>query len=257
VTVAGIQPKVSAARISVPLRGKSRRRDYILKLSPPELPRLVENEAFFMQLARSIRLDTAVVKLVHDRNGQAGLLVERFDRVQRATEEPSPLARIHQEDACQLLDRYPADKYRISLTEVAEALESCSAPIAERLRLLQLQALSYLIGNGDLHAKNISIQVVEGRVRLTPIYDLLSTLPYGDESLALKLEGRDKELRAKDFIAFGERVGVRAPATRRMLDSLVKRAGPHLEQLNEIELDARKTRHMERVIAKRLGQLGA
>ncbi len=257
VTVAGIQPKVSAARISIPLRARSRRYDSILKLSPPEYPKLVENEAFFMQLARSMRLDTAAVRLVHDRDGAAGLLVERFDRVQQGADKQTPLLRLHQEDACQLLDRYPADKYRISLREVAEALEVCSAPVAERLRLLQLQALSYVIGNGDLHGKNLSLQVVEGRVRLTPIYDLLSTLPYGDESLALELEGRDKRLRAEDFIAFGERIGLRSAATRRMLDTLIKGVGPYVEHLNEIGLSERKTRHMQRVIAERLGMLGA
>lgn len=197
------------------------------------------------------------VRLVHDRDGAAGLLVERFDRVQPGADKRASLLRLHQEDACQLLGRYPADKYRISLREVAEALEVCSAPVAERLRLLQLQALSYLIGNGDLHGKNISLQVVDGRVRLTPIYDLLSTLPYGDESLALELEGRDKRFRAKDFIAFGERIGLRSAATRRMLDTLIKGVGPHLERLNEIGLSERSTRHAQRVIAEQLGMLGA
>ncbi|MEE8373071.1 MAG: HipA domain-containing protein, partial [Dehalococcoidia bacterium] len=142
--------------------------------------------------------------------------------------------------------------YRLSSREIADALEVCSAPLVERLRFLQLQALSYLIGNGDLHGKNISVQVIEGRVCLTPIYDLLSTLPYGDESLALQLEGRDKKLRRKDFIAWGERVGVRRPATERMLDALVRGVGPCIARLNEIGLGERKTRHMQRVISERL-----
>mgnify|MGYP007013257333 CR=1 FL=1 len=32
-----------------------------------------------------------------------------------ATTRKAPLVRIHQEDACQFLDRYPADKYRLTL----------------------------------------------------------------------------------------------------------------------------------------------
>jgi hypothetical protein len=47
-------------------------------------------------------LATAETRLVFDRDGRSGLLVTRFDR--RAGR------RLHQEDACQLLDRYPADK---------------------------------------------------------------------------------------------------------------------------------------------------
>ncbi len=256
-TVAGVQPKLSAGMISFPLKARTQRRDYILKLSPPGLPNLVENEAFFMGVARGLRLSTATVKVVHDREGHAGLLVERFDRVQRGDDKRAPLLKLHQEDACQLLGRYPADKYRLGLREVAEALEVCSAPLVERLRLMQLQALSYLIVNGDLHGKNISVQTVGGQTRLTPIYDLLCTLPYDDDKLAIKIEGRDKKVTRKDFIVFGERMSVRRAATERMLDTLVKGIGLHLTRLNEIGLDKKQTRHMELVISERLGQLMA
>jgi len=256
VTVAGVQPKVSAAMISFPLRARNRRRAHLLKLAPPEFPKLVENEAFFMKLARSIGLPTAAVKLVHDREERAGLLVERFDRVPSAKDEPDSLIALHQEDACQLLDRYPADKYRLALREIGEALEVCSAPVVERLRLVQLQALSYLVANGDLHGKNISVLVADGRTRLAPVYDLLSTLPYGDAKLALPVEGKDENLRRADFVAFGERLGLRRPATERTLEALVKGVGKHLPVLPEIGLDERKTKHLERVLAERLAQLG-
>jgi len=251
-TVAGMQPKVSAAMISFPMRARRTRREYILKLSPPEYPRLVENEFFFMRLTRSMKLSTANVELVHDREGRAGLLVERFDRVPASTDKQAPMRRLHQEDACQLLDRYPADKYRLSLREISEALEVCSAPTVERLRLLQLQALAYLIGNGDLHGKNVSVLVCDGRTRLTPIYDMLSTLPYGDDHLALKMDGRDKALRRRDFIAFGERIGVRRAATERMLDALARGVSSQLAGLGEIGLEQRKARQLERTIRKHL-----
>jgi len=256
ITVAGVQPKISAGMISFPVRSRARQRAHILKLSRPDYPRLVENEAFFMMLAKGIGLRTATVKLVHDREGASGLLVERFDRVQQESRE-APLLKLHQEDACQLLDRYPADKYRVSMSEIAEALEVCSAPAVERLRLLQLQALSYLIVNGDLHAKNISVQTEGGQTRLTPIYDLLCTLPYGDPKLALKLEGRDENLRRKDFVAFGERIGVRRAATERMLDKLVTGIGKWVPRLHEIGLDEKRTAHMEAVITERLTRVGA
>lgn len=255
VTVAGVQPKVSAAMISIPMRPKSQRHEYLLKLSPNEFPRLVENEFFFMQLAKSMKLRTAPVKLVHDREGRAGLLVERFDRVPTLSKSATTLDRVHQEDACQLTDRYPADKYRISLREVADALEVCSAPLVERLRLLQLQALSYLIGNGDMHAKNISVQVHERRVQLTPIYDLVTTLPYGDEHMALQMDGRDKALRRKDFLEFGERIGVRQAATERMLDHLIKKVGPIVVRLSEIGFDTKKTSRLEREVGERAKRL--
>lgn len=141
---------------------------------------------------------------------------------------------LYQEDACQLLGRYPADKYRLAFGEIAQALEVCTAPMVERL--LQLQALSYLIAYGDLHAKNISVQVAREHIRLTPTYDLLSTLPYGDGDLALPLEGRDKKLERKHFLACGERIGIRPAATNHMLDALIKGIVQHLSRLHQLGL---------------------
>jgi serine/threonine-protein kinase HipA len=137
----------------------------------------------------------------------------------------------------------------------------CAAPLPARLELLRLLAFSYLIANGDLHAKNLSVHTVDRVTRLTPAYDLLSTLPYGDEHLALKLEGRDKRLQRRDFVAFGERVGVRAAATERMLTTLVERLARRLGDtkkpgLASIGLDARATHYLERTIGERLAVLG-
>ncbi|MFT7667536.1 MAG: serine/threonine-protein kinase HipA [Planctomycetota bacterium] len=257
VTVAGVQPKISAGMISFPLRANSKQREYILKLSPPEYPKLVENEAFFMQVARSAGMQTATVKVVHDSEAESALLVERFDRQVQRMDAGGPLRRLHQEDACQLLDVYPAEKYRVSLKSIAEALEVCSAPLVERLGLLRLQAFSYLIANGDLHAKNVSVYKREGQTRLTPAYDLLSTLPYGDAKLALKLEGRDEDLQRAHFITFGERLGIRSAATERMLNTLVKKLSPWIPRLPEIGLEEKKSRHLARVMTKRLLDLSA
>jgi len=252
VAIAGVQPKVSAAMISFPVRALHKKRAHILKLSPPEFPRLVENEHFFMRIAKTLGLEVAETRIVHDRTGEAGLLVDRFDRV---PDGAGVMRKLHQEDACQLLDRYPADKYRVSLSDVSSALEVCSAPVAERLKLLRLQALSYAIANGDMHGKNVSVRTVDGRVALTPTYDMLSTLPYGDRSLALSMEGRDDKLRASHFVAFGERVGVRRAATERMLSTLCNGLTPWLGKLTDIGLDTRHTAHLERVMAQRLEAL--
>jgi serine/threonine-protein kinase HipA len=252
VAIAGVQPKVSAAMISFPVRALHKKRAHILKLSPVEFPRLVENEHFFMRVAKSLGISVADTRVVHDKTGEAGLLVDRFDRVPDAS---GTLRKLHQEDACQLLDRYPADKYRLNLSDVSRALEVCSAPLAERLKLLRLQALSYLIANGDMHAKNVSVHAVSGRIALTPAYDLLSTLPYGDQTLALAMEGRDDKLRAHHFVDFGERVGVRRAATERMLRTICNGLTPWLAKLSEIGLDARRTAHMQRVMTQRIEAL--
>jgi len=239
-TIPGVQAKVSAAMISLPVRAD---RAYILKLNPPDAPLLVENEHFFMAAARACGLRPAQVRLVHDREGRSGLLVARFDRHEGG--------KLHQEDACQLLDLYPADKYRLSVRDAMQALEDCSAPRVERLKLLRLVAFSYLIGNGDLHGKNVSVRTIDGRTELTPAYDLLSTLPYGDTHMAMKLEGRDANLRRSTFVAAGERFAIPRRATEGVLDELVAQIEPFYARLPEIGFDAKRTRALERALRKR------
>lgn len=257
VAISGIQNKVSASMVSLPVRSTGGHKEFILKLPSPDHPRIVENEAFYMEVARSVGIETAESKLIRDDEGTPGLLVKRFDREPRKGKDGSPVKKLHQEDACQLLDAYPADKYRLSMREMAQALELCSAPLVARLRLLQLVAFSYLIGNGDLHAKNVSVLRRDGLTSLTPAYDLLSTLPYGDDTLALKVEGQDRRVKRKTLLAFGERVGVREAAVERMLNSLIKKVHPWIPRVDEIGFDAKKSEHMKRVMGQRLEELNS
>jgi serine/threonine-protein kinase HipA len=261
-TIPGAQEKVSAARISLPLRAKTGAA-YILKLNPPKLPRLVENEHFFMRMAKAAGLDVAKTALVHDRDGAAGLLVERFDRV--LTKAPKReasgmvVSKVHQEDGCQFLDRYPADKYVLSYADIASGIdELASVPVVELAKYLRLVEFSYLIANGDLHAKNVSLRTVPttGRVELTPAYDVLSSLPYGDRTMALSFDGRDDNMKRAGVITFGERFNVRRRATEAILDELVDLAPVWIDRLDEIGLPARKTTDLARVMNKRRDDLG-
>lgn len=258
VAVPGAMPKLSAARITWPVRVPAGARQYLLKLAPQGHPRLVENEAFFMALARAVGIEATRVRLVHDAAGEAGLLVERFDRRPRppaADPPPSPFERLHLEDAVQLLDRYPADKYRLRIDEVFDVLEHTSAPTPERLRLLERLAFAYLIADGDLHGKNIALLTRDSLTRLSPAYDVLSTLPYGDTHQALAIEGRDQDLRRSHFLALGARHGLRTQAVERLLDRLTTRLAPHLPRLPEIGLPPREARHLERTLTERLSDL--
>lgn len=247
--VAGVQEKLSPSVISFPFATAGNR--WILKLNPPDKPRLVENEHFFMGMANACGLDVAKTRLVQDQAGAAGLLVQRFDR-QR---EGRRWRGIHQEDACQFLDRYPADKYRLSSSEVARGLERCDSPVVQCARLLEVLAFSYLVGNGDLHAKNVSISAAGGPLQLSPAYDLLSTRPYKDLKLALKFEGRDDNLKRAHFIAFGGRFGVPQKAVEARLDRITSKALPFLSRLKEIGLEPRATRVLAELMKKRLAEL--
>lgn len=228
VSLAGVQEKVSASRISAML--KVRNRQAIVKLNFDQIrrPRLVQNEHFFMQMAKSCGLEVAENHLVTDSVGDQALVVIQFDRIKNT--------KLHQEDACQFLDLYPDHKYGVSMQQIAKAIQQiCSAPIPETLRLIELYAFSYLIGNGDLHAKNISVLTdVNGLTRLSPTYDLLSTWPYKDHRMALKLDGRDRKFTSEHFVRFGARFGVPEKAVRNMLARMVEASEGWATRVGEI-----------------------
>lgn len=216
-TLAGAQDKVSARMISVPLaRSRSR---YILKLNPPEYAHLVENEAFFLELARTTRMPVADAALVHDRDGQPGLLVTRFDRVWR----DDAIRMLGVEDACQAMGLWPAEKYNVPMERAAQALLALTPARAVAAQNILLQVTyAWLTGNGDLHAKNLAVlHSVDAGVRMAPAYDLPSTLFYDDATLALTIGDADT-LSARRLREFGRLLGVPDKAAVRAIATALR-----------------------------------
>lgn len=248
----GVQDKVSGRMLAFPVGGPQGR--YLLKLDPPELPHLVHNEAFFLGPARQCGLATASARVIHDGDGRAGLLVERFDRAARGEE----LLRLGQEDGCQVLGRYPADEYVITAEEVVAGLAVVTAaPVVAARELLRQLAFAYLTGNGDAHAKNLSVgRAGSGEWRVTPAYDVPSSHPYGDTTMALAIDGRDREdLTWRSFVALGDATGVRPHAVRRVLTELVGRSGRWIAQLDQLPFDARRRHRLRRLVEDRRRKL--
>lgn len=217
VALAGVQDKASARMISVPVARAGER--FILKVDPPEFPRVVVNEAFFLGVARAAQFPVVDARVVHDATGRPGLLVRRFDRA-IVDGEPRALA---VEDAAQALNLYPADKYSITAEAAVGALSSlCAArPVAVRDLFRQL-VFAWLTGNGDVHAKNLSVlTTAAGEWRVAPAYDLPSTLPYRDHSMALSMVGRRDGISRRLLLDFGDRVGLPRVAAERVIDDVL------------------------------------
>lgn len=214
----GVQDKVSARVISLPVATSHDR--YILKLNPPEYPHVVENEAYFIALAKRSRMAVVDAKLVFDADGVAGLLVRRFDRTASAASQPRSVAC---EDACQILDKWPGDKYNVTSEELALRVASvCSSPSVAVRDVFRQLCFAWLIGNGDVHAKNISVlQQESGEWRVSPVYDLPSTLFYGDYSMALPISGQTDGLSRRRWLDFAESIDLARPAAERVIDELL------------------------------------
>ena len=251
-SVPGVQDKLSDSMISIPTRIAGAAS--ILKLNPIAYPRLVENEAFFLDAARVCGLTVPPFQVIRDREGNAGLAVERFDRV---PVKGGALRRIAQEDATQLAGRWPVAKYRMSAREVFDVVCAVTTTTAlSAARLLRQFVFSYAIGNGDLHAKNVSVfNEPDGVWSVTPAYDLLSTLPYGDDRMALPFEGRDMKITGSMFRGFAELYGLRPRVMTRILDDIGSGVGSLLPSLGDIGLDDRATARLRSAISDRLARL--
>ncbi len=248
--VPGVQEKVSDARVVLPIEGMGGA--CLLKLSPPKFPRLVENESFFIAMSEGCGLATAKTRIIHDRNGVSGLLVVRFDRDERGGKR-------HQEDACQLADVHPGAKYNLSVRSVTEAVNLfVETRAVETRRLMELFAFGYLIGNGDLHAKNVSVlRTPRGLSELSPVYDMLSTLPYPlDQRMALKMDGKDDGWKRKSLTAFFGRYGVPEKLAHASLDRICDASPVWIERLEEIGFDAATTDRVRRELLRRREDLG-
>ncbi|GAA1416171.1 hypothetical protein AUR04nite_35250 [Glutamicibacter uratoxydans] len=205
-SIPGVQDKISATMLTTPLAlGEA---SYLLKLDPRDHPYLVANEALHLNAARLLKLPVAASKLVYDRNQVEGLLVERFDRSRDPELRGS--RRFALEDAMQVLNLPPASKYAVTAEEASLALATrCHAPVLA-LRNFYIQFLfAWLTGNGDLHGKNVSILANHsGGFVPAPIYDVPCTLLYGDDTLALSVSGKSKNLKRKHWVEFADSLGL-------------------------------------------------
>ncbi|MHA7269181.1 type II toxin-antitoxin system HipA family toxin [Arthrobacter sp. HLT1-20] len=201
----GVQDKASASMLTTPLALRGMR--YLLKLDPAENPHLVVNEAVHLDGAKKLKVPVAASRVISDRNGLAGLLVERFDRVKGAGEA---WVRLPLEDGTQVLGLPPASKYSVTSEEVVMALaRQCQAPVVAQRNMYLQFAFAWLTGNGDLHAKNLSVLGnAGGAFGMAPIYDVPCTLVYGDTTMALSIAGRYKNLKARHWAEFAQSLGL-------------------------------------------------
>ena len=209
-SIQGMQPKVSAIlRVS---EGKMEIVDnggrYIVK--PPHLvyPELPENEALTMSLAATLGIEVPTHGLLLNSDDTRSYFVRRFDR---AGWDKQPV-----EDFAQLSGASRDTKYDSSIERVIDTIDRfCTFPMLERIKFLDRLICSFLTGSEDMHLKNWSLITRDGKVELSPAYDLLNSTipnPKSREELALPLRGRKAKLSANDFWRYlaAERLGLSA-----------------------------------------------
>jgi serine/threonine-protein kinase HipA len=152
------------------------------------------NEHLCLDAARRAGLIAVRTKVTRFAD-ETAVVVTRYDRVTKRD-----VVRVHQEDLCQALCVPPTRKYQNEggpgVADVTKLLCEVMPPnVADDAvwRFADALIWNWLIGGTDAHAKNYSLLLVGDQIRLAPLYDIASALPYGTHErklrFAMKLGG--------------------------------------------------------------------
>ena len=189
VSLSGVQPKLGVIRQGERYVGRTRDHDthIIAKLPVVGQPLLPELEALSLQLAQVVGVtvcEAYLEPLAHlaaehgydlgDADAQTQFLaVVRYDR--------QPGRRIHCEDFAQVLGGMPEQKYQVAtyldVAAVLMAFPSLGEPAVHEL--LRRMAVNEMLGNPDMHLKNMGLIYPDGRTPvLAPAYDIVAYAAY-------------------------------------------------------------------------------
>jgi serine/threonine-protein kinase HipA len=182
-SVSGVQPKIGVMKENDRYVGRTKLQDthIIAKLPVVGYPLMPELEALSLHLAALAGVTVCEValepleKLVVQHGYDLGdanaathfLAVTRFDRM--------PGSRFHVEDFAQIMDVQPEDKYGKSYLQVAAVMLSMpSLGEAAVHELLRRMTVNELLGNPDMHLKNMGVIYKDGTTpTLSPAYDIV------------------------------------------------------------------------------------
>lgn len=253
ISIQGVQPKLSAK-----LNAKDeifdvvdRGGEYILKPQNMFYPELPENESLTMKLAGLIEIEVPLSGLVYSSDGKFTYFIKRFDRYGRNK-------KLSVEDFTQLAGKSRETKYDYSMEKLVTMIDTFSTfPAIEKVKLFRLTIFNFLVGNEDMHLKNFSLITRDGKVELSPAYDLLNTtvvVPKTLEEIALPLAGRKRKLNAKILINYfaGEVLKLNATIISQVLNKIIAE-GSNWEKLINLSFlsDTMKEKYFELMIKRK------
>ena len=231
-SLAGVQPKTALllqnGRWGIP-SGRLPT-THILKPPTGRFDGHAENEHICLMLARSFGMPTAQSKVMRFKD-EIAIVIERYDRLHKGND----IVRVHQEDICQARGIMPTKKYQNeggpSAFDIIELLRTYSTDRQDDLdTFVAALGFNWLIAGTDAHAKNFSLLLGGRRVRLAPLYDVASILPYDEfdlrkVKLAMKIGGEYKLslIGLRQWQKFAREVRVEADELVKLLASMAKR----------------------------------
>jgi serine/threonine-protein kinase HipA len=180
-------------------------------------------------LARALGLPAAQSRVIRFRD-EIAIVIERYDRVQTG----NAVVRVHQVDVCQALGIMPTKKYQneggpnpITIADLVRTYSTNRA--ADVDTFIAALGFNWLIAGTDAHAKNFSLLLGPRRVRLAPLYDVASVLPYDEfdlrkAKLAMKIGGEYKltQIGLRQWQKFARKARVNPDALTERLTFMAK-----------------------------------
>jgi serine/threonine-protein kinase HipA len=216
---------------------------HILKPPTGHFDGHAENEHICLTLARGLGLPTAQSKVMRFKN-EIAIVIDRYDRQRKGND----IIRVHQEDVCQALGIVPTKKYQNeggpSGNDIAELVRTYSTDRQEDLNtFIAAMGFNWLIAGTDAHAKNYSLLLSGRRVRLAPLYDLASILPYDGVDLqkiklAMKIGGEYKlsQIGLRQWQKFAREMRMESDE---LIDLLISMATQLPDEVNAVRSRAR------------------
>lgn len=169
---------------------------------------------------------TTVRAEIIEHDGVRAIAVSRYDR-QPDTAHP----RIHQEDLAQAIGLNTADPNRkfqwgSRFPTLRHGADVLLLDGGNPNNLLRLVTFSFVVGNTDMHAKNISfLRHPDGHVELSPAYDIGMHLHHRRDNRRSALDVNGKfwmsDLTIEDVVAEGRSWGLSERRARRVVDVTV------------------------------------
>jgi serine/threonine-protein kinase HipA len=231
ISIQGVQPKLSAVlnikdeRFELVDKGGK----YILKPQHNMYYQMPENEDLTMRLAALIGLEIPMHGLIWSKDNSLTYFIKRFDR--KGQNDKIPV-----EDFAQLAGLSRDTKYNYSMEKIVTLINMyCTFPAIENIKLFKLVLFNFLIGNEDMHLKNFSIINRDGKITLSPCYDLVnSTIEYKkqDEEIALPIKGKKKKLTQNILINyFGKEI---CELTAKSIENVLESISSSIAEWNKL-----------------------
>jgi serine/threonine-protein kinase HipA len=232
---------------------------HILKPPTGHFDGHAENEHICLGLARSLGLPAAQSEVTRF-GEEIAIVIERYDRQYRGNN----ILRVHQEDVCQALSIMPTRKYQNeggpSPINIIELLRTYSTDRQTDVDTFAAAlGFNWLIAGTDAHAKNFSLLLSGPHVRLAPLYDVASIVPYDEFDLrkvkfAMKVGGEYKlsEIGLRQWQKFAREARINAD---KLVERLIAMSGQLPDEANAAQARARQQGLAEPIVERLVTQL--